>query len=98
MTAQGTTSAGLSQLDLLIQADFITEQLSEEKGLENFSKLVNIEHIKEILFNLKAVIEAAKADGKSPADIVANRCSLSSLVSNLANSQIKMTNLRPLVG
>jgi hypothetical protein len=60
--------------DVLIRADFVTEDLSEAKGLETFSKLVNIEHIKKILFNLKAVIEASKADGKNPAEILANRC------------------------
>jgi hypothetical protein len=73
---QETISAKLTPpaCDLLIKADFINEVLSEEKGLESFSKLVNIGHIQEILFNLKAVIEAAKADGKNPAEILADRC------------------------
>ncbi len=76
MTAQETTSAKLmpADSDLLIRADFVKEELSAEKGLEAFSKLVNIEHIQEVLFKLKAVIEAAKADGKNPAEILADRC------------------------
>jgi hypothetical protein len=71
--AQGNTSTSPLQPDVLLRADFVIEDLSEEKGLETFSKLVNIEHINEVLFNLKAVVEAAKADGKNPADILADR-------------------------
>jgi hypothetical protein len=69
----GGPSSALLNPDVLIKSDFATEELSAEKGKDAFSKLINVDHIKKILFELEAVIIAAKEDGRDPADILADR-------------------------
>ncbi len=59
--------------DVLILADFISEELSAKKARDVFANMINIDHVKKVMFELESVIEAAKADGKDPADILADR-------------------------
>ena len=68
-----TTPGSLPHPDILIQADFTNEELSVKKARDTFSNMVNIEHVEQVMFELESVIEAAKADGKDPADILADR-------------------------
>ena len=60
--------------DILTRADFTNEELSVKKAREAFSNMINIDHVEQVMFELESVIEAAKADGKDPADILADRC------------------------
>ena len=62
--------------DILIKADFTNEELSVKKGRDAFSQMIHLDHIEAVLFELESLIEAAKADGKDPAEILANRCFL----------------------
>lgn len=59
--------------DILTKEDFLNEEKSPQKGRDVFSDLVYVDHIKKVLFELESVVGAAKADGKDPADILADR-------------------------
>ncbi len=45
--------------DVLIRGDFVSEELSTERGRDAFSKLVNVEHIKTVLFELEVCTRRA---------------------------------------
>ncbi len=47
-------SATVAHPDVLVRGDFVSEELSMERGRDAFSKLVNVEHIKTVLFELEA--------------------------------------------
>ncbi len=40
--------------DVLVRGDFVLEELSAEKGHDAFAKLVNVEHIERVLFEIEA--------------------------------------------
>jgi hypothetical protein len=58
--------------DILVLADFISEDNSAQKARDLFNDMVNLEHIIGVIDALEATIIQAKNDGKTPSDILAN--------------------------
>ena len=58
--------------DILVLADFVTEENNARKARDLFSEMVNLEHIIGVIDALEATIMQAKNDGKTPSDILAN--------------------------
>jgi hypothetical protein len=58
--------------DMLLLADFISEENSAQKARDLFNDMVNLDHIISVIDALEATIIQAKNDGKSATDILAN--------------------------
>lgn len=58
--------------DVLLKIDFQAAAETDFDANDAFSKLYNVDHIKDVLFELESLIASAKKDGKDPADIVAD--------------------------
>ena len=58
--------------DLLLRSDFIPNEVDTASARDAFAKLYNMDHIKDELDELEAIILQAKADGIEPADVLAD--------------------------
>jgi SpoVK/Ycf46/Vps4 family AAA+-type ATPase len=58
--------------DLLIRSDFIQNEVDAASARDAFANLYNMDHIIDVLDELEAVIQQAKADGREPADVLAD--------------------------
>ena len=73
LIAQGARDVpALPHPDMLVLADFITEETSADKAKEAFDGMVNVEHIMEVVERLEATVNQAKSEGKTPASILEN--------------------------
>jgi len=69
---QGAQAPTLPDPDLLVRSDFIPEEVNVEQAREAFASLYNVEHIMQVMDRLEALILAATADGREPAEILAD--------------------------
>jgi hypothetical protein len=60
-SSKAAAAGAVPHPDVLMRGDFVSEELSTERGRDAFSKLVNVEHIKTVLFELEAGARAAPA-------------------------------------
>jgi len=69
---EGVPAPALPDPDVLVRSDFIPEEVKVEQAREAFSCLYNVEHIMQVMDRLEALIFAATADGREPAEILAD--------------------------
>jgi hypothetical protein len=56
--------------DVLVISDFVREETSAAKGRAAFAGLYNIDHVGAVIDELEAMLMQAKAEGKSPAEML----------------------------
>ncbi len=69
---EGRVPEPLPNPDLLLRSDFIQNEADAASARDAFSNLYNMDHIVEVLDELEAIILQAKADGREPADVLAD--------------------------
>jgi replication-associated recombination protein RarA len=69
---EGRVPEPLPNPDLLLLSDFIQNEEDAASARNVFANLYNMDHIVEVLDELESIIVQAKADGREPADVLAN--------------------------
>jgi len=69
---QGRGPEPMPNPDLLLRSDFIQNEMDVASSSDAFANLYNMDHINEVLDELEAIILQAKADGREPADVLAD--------------------------
>ncbi len=57
---------------MLLRSDFIQNEVHVASSRDAFANLYNMDHMKEVLDELEAIILQAKADEREPADVLAD--------------------------
>ena len=69
---EGRVPEPMPNPDVLLRSDFIQNEVHVASSRDAFANLYNMDHIKEVLDELEAIILQAKADGREPADVLAD--------------------------
>ena len=69
---EGRVPEPMPNPDVLLRSDFIQNETDAASARDAFANLYNMDHIKDVLDELEAIILQSKADGREPADVLAD--------------------------